>query len=327
MPFQDGFQSFVNNELPPAIAGDFASANPRASIIGGGEFAYTAAANGLVVGVFSWSNPSTGIASNFYQANSFLGFFHRAMNALITQFLGFEATAAVPGTMVDTYDQGEFWGYFAGGATAGQKVYADPLYGILTSNTTGNSVGGAITSVSIATTGVMTVNTITGTPLAVNQAISLSGGATGSIPPGTYIASLGTGTGGAGTYNLANANGSPFTVVTAQAAAYAGVQETNYFVADNILVGASVTASIAAGIPGVMTVTAVGSGTLSAGQFLAGAGIPANANAQIQYQITSTAAGGALGGTGTYAVNYPGVVASQTITATAGQIGMISSWL
>lgn len=324
--FQDGFQSFVNAQLPPAVAGDFASANPRASVIGGGQFGYTAAANGLIVGVFSWSNPATGIASNYYQANSFLGFVRRGMNALITAFLGFEATACVPGTMVTSFDQGEFWGLFAGGATAGQKVYADPLYGILTANASGNSVGGAITSVSIATTGVMTVNTITGTPLAVGQVITLGSAATGNIPAGTYIASLGTGTGGTGTYNLANANGSPFTVVTAQAAVYTGVQETGYFVAENISVGASVTASIAAGTPGVMTVTAVGSGVLSAGQFIAGAGIPANANAQIINQITavSPATGG---GTGTYAVNYPGTIASETITATAGQIGTISSWL
>lgn len=69
--------------------------------------------------------------------------------------------------------------------------------------------------------------------------------------------------------------------------------------------GASVTGSIAGT---TMTVTNVGSGKLSVGQFLSGSGVTAGT------QIT---AGPADGGTGTYTVSASQTVASTTIAATA----------
>lgn len=75
----------------------------------------------------------------------------------------------------------------------------------------------------------------------------------------------------------------------------------------NIGTNASVTASVTAG---VMTVTAVASGTLAIGQLIQGAGIPANV--YIQSLGTGT------GGTGTYNLTDATVtVASETITATS----------
>lgn len=66
----------------------------------------------------------------------------------------------------------------------------------------------------------------------------------------------------------------------------------------------SITASIAAN---VMTVSAVGAGTLAVGQGLSGTGV--SANTFIVAQLTGTA-----GGTGTYQVNIPQTVSSTTIT-------------
>jgi Protein of unknown function (DUF3383) len=77
------------------------------------------------------------------------------------------------------------------------------------------------------------------------------------------------------------------------------------------LPGATVTGSIATT---VLTVTAVASGVLAAGQTISGGTITAGTT--IVAQLTSTAAGGALGNTGTYTVSASQTVASTTVTAT-----------
>lgn len=320
MPLKTGFQSFVNNELPIGVPGDFASANPRASVVGG-PGRYVAPPAGTSVGVFAWFDPTTGLATNYFKPNSFLGFVHRENQGLITLFLGIATMQVVPGNMVTGQIQGDYYGIFAAGATVGQKVYANPVTGALSAAATGQGVTVTNATSSVATTGVMTVaGAVTGA-LAVGQAVVMAG-----LPEGSYITSLGTGTGGDGTYNLANLNGTAFPVVASSAVTAYGIQETNYSVGSTVSANASITASIAA--TGIMTVTAVGSGALEAGQWLSDAtgDIPTSANALILYQITSTASGGALGSTGTYQTSYNVVVASETITASQGQVGVITSW-
>lgn len=71
------------------------------------------------------------------------------------------------------------------------------------------------------------------------------------------------------------------------------------------------TAAIA--VTGVMTVSAVATGQLAAGQFLNGAGIPAN--------IYITSVGSGTGGTGTYNTNLLAVVASESMTSTPNTLG------
>lgn len=72
---------------------------------------------------------------------------------------------------------------------------------------------------------------------------------------------------------------------------------------------AIVTASIAVNT-GLMTVTAVASGTITLGMAISGSGIPQG--------TVITAFGTGTGGTGTYSTNYYTAVASTTITGTAG---------
>lgn len=80
------------------------------------------------------------------------------------------------------------------------------------------------------------------------------------------------------------------------------------FPANNIGTNASVTAAISAA--GVMTVSAVGSGTLAVGQLVQGVGIPANT------YILSLGTG--TGGTGTYNLTQTGfTTTSGTVTATS----------
>lgn len=324
----DGFQTFVNNALPPAVAGDFAGANIRANVVAG-AFGFTATPAGVLIGNGGWANPATKLVSNYYQPASFPSFIHREGQAVITNFLGVSTLTILQGMAVTPFDQGDFWGLFTAGATPGQKVYFDPLFGALSGNTTGNSVGGAITSASI-TGGVLTVVTITGTPLAIGQIIGGAG-----VPAGTYISSLGSGTGGAGTYNLTNLDGTAIANVTAEAMTYTGVQETQFYVASTVTADADFTASLAAPVApslfGILTVTAVASGVLAPGQWLSatgGGGLPGSQNVQILEQLTSTASGGALGSTGTYLASNPSqvVTSTNTFVGTQGKLGRISSW-
>lgn len=322
MPNTPGFQTFVNNELPVAVAGDFASANPRASVPGA-PFAYVAPVAGTQVGAFAWCNPATGIAGNYYVANAMQGFVHRENNALITTFLGIAAMGVLQGQMLNAYDQGDFWGVFTAGSTVGQKVYINPLTGLLTSNTTGNSVTANSTASSLATTGVLTVGaTLTGT-LAVGQVVTGAG-----IPDGCYISSQLSGTAGStGTYQLTNVNGTAFPVVGSETVNFWGVQESQFFVASNVLVnavatGSTIAAPVAPATGGILTVGTVTGGLFAAGQFITGGTIPGSANALLLQLLTGT------GGTGsTFLTNYPAAVTSATITGSAGQLGKITSWL
>lgn len=324
-PTSNGFQSFVNAKLPAGVAGDFAGANIRASLVGAstgesGIWRFVAPAAGCLIGAFAWADPATGLAGNYYKPNSLLGFVHRENNALITPFLGISSQSVVPGNMVNAYSQGDFWGLFAAGATVGQKVYCDPVTGALTANATGNSVTVTISSTGLAiTSSVMTTTDadVTGT-IAVGQIVVAAG-----VPEGTYIASsAGTGS-GTHLWNLANVNGTTIANVTGETGTLYGVQETPFYVNSTVTADASVTASIAAPVApaaaSVMTVTAVGSGSLAAGQFLNATGI--GPNVQIISQLTGTA-----GSTGTYLVSANSVVSSTTITATQGKLGIISSW-
>jgi hypothetical protein len=325
MPLNNGFQTFVNNELPVGVPGDFAGANPRASVVAppGG---YVAPAAGTVVGSFSWSDPTTGIASNYYKPSSFLGMVRRGMNALITQFLGAASATILPGNEVSPFLQGDFYAAFPSGGTAGQKVYANAVTGACTAAATGGAVSGTSTSGAVTTAGVLTIGgTIVGT-LAVGQAVTGAG-----IPEGSYIASLGSGSGGAGTYNLANVNGTAFTTVTAEAVAFWGVQETIFYLMESVDAGASFTASLAApvapSVGGILTVSATSSGTINVGDFITatgGGGLTAAQGVQIVQQLT----GSPVGGVGTYLTTATNqvVTSTNTFAASGGQVGKISSW-
>lgn len=316
-----GFQTFVNKELPPGIPGDFAGANIHANAIAG-PFALVAPAAGTVIGAAVWADNDAGIASNYFRPNSFAGFVHRAAQGLITQFLGISTVEIQPGDAVVPMVVGDYWGLFAGGGTAGQKVYANPTTGALSAAAAGGSVkltGGTGTIAA----GVLTVVAAPSpASLAVGQIIEMVG-----VPHGTYIASLGSGTGGTGTYNLANLDGSAIPNVGSTTAFTAyGSQELQYFLTQSIQADADFTASLAipvAGVAfGVLTVTAVASGVIQPGQWLSATGLPGSANVQILEQLTGNA-----GGTGTYlTTNTFYVIAStNSFVGTQGKVGKISS--
>ena len=334
MPGQtSGVQTYVNRELPIGVAGDYAGANIRASIVAG-RLAWLASAAGVTVGAIGWCDPVTALCSSYFKPNSASGLVHRtATQTIITSFLGIAAVAIPGGYEVTPMAQGDFLGLFAGGTTVGQKVYANPTTGALTSAATGGSVVASVSAGGASiTTGVLTTTDAdaSGSAIAVGQIVVDSGGNT---PPGTYIASAaGTGS-GTHLWNLANLDGTAIPNVAAGALTWKlyGVQETQFYVGSFVPADPSFTASLApsAGLAGlsVLTVSAVGSGVIVPGSWLYSTGatpLALSANVKIESQLTNT--GTAPGGTGTYLVSGTNTITSQTFNSTQGKIGKISSW-
>lgn len=327
------FPSRVNQQPPPGELGEFAGTNPRATVLAPGTLGsqtqtqnpagsalnsppsgYTAAPDypltfggatteAVQVGRFAWFNYATGLASNYYQPNSILGFVQRQNGmTVIKDFLGEKRLGFQQGFPLTGYVQGDFWADFTGStpAVAGLKVYADPVTGKATAAATGQSVNIAITA-SLANTGVLTV-TVTGGVLAAGQAISGPG-----VPVGSFITSQLTGAAGAaGTYQLNQG-----AVVASEAMTALGPQETRFSLVQPVpTTPVSFTGSIAAS--GILTVTA---GTNPAiGSLLQGAGIPAFAAVLGQDDATH------------FITNVLAVVASEAMTATVGALAKISSW-
>lgn len=217
------FQSVVNTFPAYAIEGDFASANPRASLLAG-VGALVVGAVPVTIGRFARAKNSDGTVTNADPgAPSRIGFVHRDQMSIITPFLG-EATMLVPvGLGINLFDAGDFWCRFAGGAVIGQKVYASYADGSATAGAAGAPPQGAEVTASTANgSPTLTVTAVVSGALAVGDVVTGAG-----IPAGTYIQALGTGTGGVGTYTLsANA--------TATAAGVdviaAGAKETPWYV-------------------------------------------------------------------------------------------------
>jgi hypothetical protein len=318
-----GIQSFINRELPPGVAGDWAGANIRASVTVG-PWELVAPPSGTTIGAIGWANPATGICSNYFQPNSFPGFIHREQQAQGLQTSGANivnnvvASQILSGNPVTALSQGAFWGLFQGGASAGNSVYANPTTGALIAAASGQGVTATGTAGTISGN-VLTVTAGTGT-IAIGQIVS-----GGTVPPGTFIAS-----GSAGTFTLANLDGTAIpNNATSSAYTFFGQQPVQWLCMENVAAFASVTATLAAetgsGPFGVLTVSAVGSGSIQVGQWIQSAGtvpVPLTANIQIIQQLT-----GSAGGAGTYLTSNTIAVASgQTFTTFNGQMAKISSW-
>lgn len=330
-----GIQQFVNRELPIGVPGDWWGANIRASVpVGSWEL--VAPPSGTTVGVMAWANPATGLCTNYFQPNSFSGFIHREQQAQGLQTSGANivtnvtATQILSGYPVTAQAQGDFLGLFQGGCSIGNSVYANPTTGALIAGASGAAVTVSVSSGGASvTSGVLTTTdaNVTGTP-AVGQIVVDSGG---NLPPGTYIASSGGTGSGTHIWNLANLDGSAIPNVSAGSLTWKlyGQQLVQWLCMENIPAAASFTATLAAesglGPFGVLTVSAVGSGTLVPGQWIQSAGatpVPLTSNIRIIQQLTGT-----TGGTGTYLTSgYIAVGSGETFTTYQGQVAKISSW-
>jgi hypothetical protein len=219
-----GFQTSVNLQQAAAVAGDFASANPRSSEVSH-EGTFVAGANGVTVANFAWAN-SAGVVSNTIVGNASIsnrptGFVHRRQGAaLITTYLGQVSNLVPQGFEVTLMDTGDYWVAPLNQALIGQKAFANLGDGTIRTASGGGTILNLQGSASFATN-VMTVTSVTAGALKVGDIVISSG-----VSAGTYITSFGTGTGGLGTYNLSTTPGT----IAAQATQSTSYVETDFFI-------------------------------------------------------------------------------------------------
>jgi hypothetical protein len=216
-----GFQQTVQLQQAAAVAGDFASANPRASVVSH-EGALVAGALGVTVARFAWATLA-GLVSNTLvgaTTNKPTGFVHRQQGAaLITQYLGEVSNLVPTGFEVTLMATGDYWvAPLVNQAVIGQKVFANTGDGTIQAAAAGATIAGFSGTASFATS-VMTVTVASSGAVKVGDLVTSSG-----VAAGTYVTSFGTGTGGLGTYNLSTTPGT----IAAQAATTTSYIETDF---------------------------------------------------------------------------------------------------
>lgn len=277
-----GFPSQINAQPAPGFAGDFASANPRFFNVAGPGALYAGAA-GVNVGRFCWWDSANQAVVNNFGVGSVTGFVSRNQQGLITTWLSEASTLIPSGMPVTAYAGGDFWAVNDGAteATVGMKAYANFADGKLTfaatASATSASATGSIAAGTASVTGSISGNVLTVTAVGSGTiypgALISSGAAAGT----TIVSQISGTTGGIGTY-------------------YVSIPDQTV---------ASGTLSLTYGL---LTVTAVASGTLAVG------GVVSGANVTTATPITALGTG--TGGVGTYIVAATQTAASATVTAT-----------
>jgi hypothetical protein len=281
-------QTQIYNQEAQAVAGDFASANPR-SIFPAGPGGFVAGPAGVVVGSAVWKAPPTDpngtdqILNNFGSGN-IVGLVYNDTQALNTVFLS-DATLVIPqGLPVAVLMDGDLWvvNNGTGEVEPNMKAYANYANGQLSFAASGAPVQGASVTGSIAAETNQFTGSIAGDVLTVTAVAS------GTIVPGTTI----TGTSIAASTQIAS-----------QLTGSIGGTGTYLL---NISQQENVASETINGTYGLLTVTGVTSGTLVVGGLLAGTGVAAN--------TTITGLGTGLGGTGTYYVTPGTGMSSSALT-------------
>jgi hypothetical protein len=292
------FQTQVGVQPAVAVAGDFASSNPRNSVLAG-QGGLVAGPNGVTVGRFAWAvAPLDDVGAPTSVSNTgfgpVTGFVHREQQALITTYLA-ESSMLVPqGFPITLFSTGDFWVKNDGTTTAlfGQKCYANYADGRATFAATGSPIGGALGTGTIASTtatfnasisgNVLTVTAMATGTLVIGAIIS---GGTGVITNTAIVSQLTGSVGGTGTY-LVNF----------------GEQ--------------TVASALLTGTWGLLNVTAATTSTFAVGDLLTGSGVAAATNI--------VALGTGTGGTGTYIVQPAQNMSSSPIGA---NVNVETKWI
>lgn len=144
------FQNQVNTVPAPAVEGDFADHNPRASVIAG-PGGLVAGSNGVVVGRFAWmATPNdidgTPTVVNNTGSGAPDGFVHRAQQALVTTYLAKAGMTIPQGFGVTLMSSGAYWVKNVGASanTRGQKAFASTTDGTVKFAAAGATVAGFV---------------------------------------------------------------------------------------------------------------------------------------------------------------------------------------
>lgn len=344
-----GFQAQVNVQPAPAVAGDFASSNPR-TFFDAGPGGLIAGPSGLAVGLFAWVTPPTDpdntntVANNFGGGNT-AGFVHREQQGLITTFLADSSQAMQPGMSASLMTNGDVWVKNAGSSEAlvGMKAYALFASGAVifaAASATGSAIpnSASVTSGSASAIGtgavafsgsitgnIMTVTSVTGT--LIPPGAYISGGTAGAVGTNTFVVSQLTGvTGSAGTYVVSV----PEQLVGASTlSANWGILTVSGTVAGTFGLGDTIVTSVSAGTapPTGTIISAVGSpfgtGTGGTGTYIL---------SQIDVAFSSQTVNGVFNGITTG--NMTALAAASAIetkwyavsAGAAGELVKISSW-
>lgn len=115
------FQTAINRDIPRAVAGDFASTNPRQNMLAG-EGALVAG-EPITVGQFAFADLTTGKVYSALDAGLRIGFVHRNNQAIVP--LGQQASMIVPeGREVALFTSGDFYVVAPATVAVGGTVYA-----------------------------------------------------------------------------------------------------------------------------------------------------------------------------------------------------------
>lgn len=287
-----GFQTSVNTQPAPAVAGDFCDTNPRYTV-DAGPLGLVAGANGVFVGRFAWANQpndmdgSPAVVSNT-GTGIVTGFVHREQQALITVYLN-EASMLVPkGFGVTVFSGGGFWAKNDGAAAAtpGMKAYANYADGKVTFAATGTpSAGGAATG-TIAPGTASVTGSISGDLLTVTAVGS------GTLYAGSTISGTGVASG---------------TKITGQVSGTVGGVGVYTVSIDE----QTVTSTTISTTYGLFTAVSGLTGSFGIGDVLSGAGGGGVTTGTIITQL-----GTGTGGLGTYIVDPTQTVTSTAISAT-----------
>jgi hypothetical protein len=135
-----GFQSVVNVQPAPAVAGQFASNNPHASVLAG-PGGFVAGASGVTVGLFAWVDSTNLLVSNA-GSGAPRGIVSNELQASITTWLASNSSLIPAGQPVTLYDQGDFWVVSSTATTIGQKVFASNTTGAVQTGAAGAVIAG-----------------------------------------------------------------------------------------------------------------------------------------------------------------------------------------
>jgi hypothetical protein len=212
------FQTQINTQPAPAVAGDFCDKNPR-FVVDAGPGGLVAGPAGVTVGRFAWASYLSvdGDEAPASVSNSGIGaptgFVHRNLQAMITQYLASASNLIPQGQPITLFSGGGFWALNAGAGQAkiGQKAYANFADGQVTFAATGSPtktgvLTAAVAASTFAVTGsiadnVLNVSAVTSGVVVAGGTISGTGIASGTKVVGQLTPLLaGETAGGVGRY-------------------------------------------------------------------------------------------------------------------------------
>lgn len=283
------YQTQVNYQPAPAVAGDFCDANPR-WFVDAGQFGLVSGPAGVTIGRFGWASLSTIDADNAPAVvNSFgsgvpTGWVHREQQAAITTYLADSSVVINPGFAMGLVSDGNGWVKNEGATQAlvNQKAYADFATGKISFAATGSP--STATSASNASNGIA-AETFSVTGAISNNILTVTAVGSGTIYPGSIISGSNVASGTA--------------IVSQQSGTTGGIGVYVVSIAEQ-----SAASTTISGTYGLLTVAGAVTGTIEVGGVVhdtGGSTITANT------VVTASAANGAAltgtGGIGTYAVN------------------------